>query len=120
MTVFDNVSSVELSCDMAGYVPPVSDLQWFRNDEVIQNSSNYTVLYRDGSRPSQGVSGLGPSVLSVLVITEPGAEDSGEYQCRTVSLGLSESVQLIVLGQFGDPTTQCSRLIFGTINIMLA
>ena len=82
---------------MAGYVPPVSDLQWFRNDEVIQNSSNYTVLYRDGSRHSQRpVSGLGPSVLSVLVITEPGVEDSGEYQCRIVSLGLSESVQLMV------------------------
>ena len=97
VTVFDNVSSVELSCDMAGYVPPVSDLQWFRDGVMIQNSSNYTVLYRDGSRHSlRPVSGQSPSVLSVLIITEPAVEDSGECQCRIVSLGLTESVQLMV------------------------
>ena len=97
VTVFDNVSSVELSCDMAGYVPLVSDLQWFRGNVMIQNNSKFTVLYQDGSRQAQRPdTGKGPSVVSILLITNPGLEDSGEYQCRIVSLGLSDSVQLMV------------------------
>ena len=97
MTVFDNVSSVKLSCEMAGYVPPVSDLQWFRGNVMIQNNSKFTVLYQDGSRQARRPDTRAESsVVSVLVITNPGVEDSGEYQCRIVSLGLSDSVQLMV------------------------
>ena len=50
LTVNSNVSSVQLSCDMAGYTPPTSDLQWFRNGSMLHNSSDYTILYRNGNQ----------------------------------------------------------------------
>ena len=65
MTVFSNVSSIRLSCDMAGFVPPVSDLQWFRNGMMLQNTSDYTILNEDGNRAAllPGTSQPGNSVL---------------------------------------------------------
>ena len=84
---------------MAGFVPPISDLQWFRNGMMLQNTSDYTILNEGGSRSAllPGSTQIGSSVLTVLMISEPQVEDSGEYQCRIVSLDMSESVQLTVL-----------------------
>ena len=99
VTVNSDVSSVQLSCEMAGYIPPSSDLQWFRNGSMLQNNSDYTILYRNGNGNalSPGAIGAGPSVLSVLVIADPQVQDTGEYQCVIVSLNISETVQLTVM-----------------------
>ena len=101
VTVNSNVSSVQLSCDMAGYIPPSSHLQWYRNGSILQNNSEYTILYRNGNRNAQlpGASVAGPSVVSVLVITDPQVQDTGEYQCVIVSLNISDTVQLTVLAE---------------------
>ena len=98
VTVNSSVSSVQLSCDMAGYIPPSSDLQWFRNGSMLQNNSDYTILYRNGNRNalSPGASGAGQSVVSVLVIADPQVHDTGEYQCVIVSLNISDTIQLTV------------------------
>ena len=107
LIVNSNVSTVQLSCDMAGYVPPTSDLQWYRNGSMLQNSSDYIILYRNGNRnallPSN--SRAGPSVVSVLVITDPQVQDTGEYQCVIVSLNISDIVQLTVLAELTTTVT---------------
>ena len=66
---------------------------------MLQNTSDYTILNEGGSRAAllPGSTQIDSSVLTVLMISEPQVEDSGEYQCRIVSLDMSESVQLTVL-----------------------
>ena len=66
---------------------------------MLQNNSDYTIMYRNGNGNalSPGASGAGPSVLSVLMITDPQVQDTGEYQCVIVSLNISETVQLMVI-----------------------
>ena len=99
MTVYSVASSVQLSCDMAGYVPGQSNLQWYRNGMMLQNSTKYTILYQGGNRSAVLPSGPGASILSVLVINNPRVEDSGEYECRIVSLGIKDSALLTVVNQ---------------------
>ena len=84
---------------MAGYSLPSSHLQWYRNRSILQNNSDYMILYRNGERDAllPGTSVAGPSVVSVLVITDPQVQDTGEYQCVIVSLNISDTVQLTVL-----------------------
>ena len=75
--------SVQLSCDMAGHVPPASDLQWFNNSitDAIQRGIKYSILYLNGTRIAQspGYSNIGPSILT---IKNPRIQDSREYQCK--------------------------------------
>ena len=107
LTVNSNVTSVQLSCDMAGYIPPSSHLQWYRNGSMLQNNSDYTILYRNGNRNAllPGALEPGPSVVSVLVITDPQVQDTGEYQCVIVSLNISDTVQLTVLAELTTTVT---------------
>ena len=99
VTVYSVASSVQLTCDMAGYVPGQSNLQWYRNDMMLQNSTKYTILYQGGNRSAVLPSGPGASILSVLVINNPRVEDSGVYECRIVSLGIKDSALLTVVNQ---------------------
>ena len=71
---------------------------------MLQNNSDYTILYRNGDRLAllPGTTVPGPSVVSVLVIIDPQVQDTGEYQCVIVSLNISDTVQLTVLA---EPTT---------------
>ena len=57
------------------------------------------ILYRNGERDAllPGIPVAGPSVVSVLVITDPQVQDTGEYQCVIVSLNISDTMQLTVL-----------------------
>ena len=97
--VYSVASSVQLSCDMAGYVPGQSNLQWYRNGMMLQNSTKYTILYQGGNRSAVLPSGPGASILSVLVINNPHVEDSGEYESRIVSLGIKDIALLTVVNQ---------------------
>ncbi|XP_019852931.1 PREDICTED: mitogen-activated protein kinase kinase kinase 5-like isoform X1 [Amphimedon queenslandica] len=91
--------AAELSCDMAGYVPPQSSLHWYRNGTRLTNTGRYSIVYRDGWRRAQKESkdGTSSSVLGVLVISSPTVQDSGQYQCRIEGYcHLTRSVQLTV------------------------
>ena len=111
VTVFNNVSLIQLSCDMAGFVPPVSDLQWFRNGMMLQNTSDHTIFNEVGNRAAllPGSSQPESSILSVLIIHDPQVEDSGEYQCRIVSLNMSEIIQLTVSSSLQPSSTLISE-----------
>ena len=81
------------------------------------------ILNEDGNRAAllPGTSQPGNSVLSVLVISEPQVEDSGEYQCRIVSLDMSESIQLTV-STLSSPSSSSSpspsKYLFASIHIV--
>ena len=91
--------AAELSCDMAGYVPPQSSLRWYRNGVLLTNSGRYSIVYRNGLRIAQkdGSNGTSRSILGVLVISPPMVQDSGQYQCRVEGYHhLTRSVRLTV------------------------
>ena len=99
VTVYSVASSVQLSCDMAGYVPGQSNLHWYRNGIMLQNSTKYTILYQGGNRSAVLPSGPGASILSVLVITNPRVEGSGVYECKIVSFSIKGIALLTVVNQ---------------------
>ena len=105
VTVFDNSSSVELSCDMAGYIPENNALQWYRNNQLVSVSSRVTVNYRDGLRyASRGFNSVNRSVESVLKFSPPETDDSGIYECRINGYESLEqqTIQLTVLSSFTE------------------
>ena len=112
--IYSVASSVQLSCDMAGYVPVQSDLQWYRNGMMLQNSTKYTILYQGGNRSAVLPSGPGASILSVLVINNPHVEDSGEYECRIVSLGIKDIALLTVVNQIPVTATTTTPVPIST------
>ena len=74
---------------------------------MLQNSSDYIILNRNGNGNAllPGATVAGPSVVSVLVITDPQVQDTGEYQCVIVSLNISDTVQLTVLAELTTTVT---------------
>ena len=68
---------------MAGYVPPNTSFRWYHNNQLIENNSKYTTIYRSGTRHAQqGGTNITDSVVAVLIIKSPQASDSGIYECR--------------------------------------
>ena len=83
MTVLDNITSVELSCDMAGFIPEDTALKWYKNNTLISSNSRVTVSYRNGLRKSFREFGFPVnSTEAVLTFTPPQTTDSGTYECR--------------------------------------
>ena len=77
------MTSTELTCEMAGYVPPNTSFRWYRNNRLLENNTKYTTIYRSGTRHAQqGGMNITDSVVTVLIITSLQANDSGMYECR--------------------------------------
>lgn len=99
----DTATEVELVCEMAGFIRPDEDLQWFRIDGVLssKNGERYTVTYREGQSNSaqNGGTETVPSRLSVLTVSRPQQSDSGVFECRLNEIALSAEIRLTVLGK---------------------
>ena len=108
VTAHSNDTQVELECEMALFIRPDEDLQWFRGSEMIVSGTNrHTVSYRNGSAEvvvnvtTFNIS----SRVSVLAISNPQLSDSGTYTCRILGTEQSADVQLSLEGVFPATST---------------
>ena len=85
VTTLDNETSVELSCDMAGFIPVDTALTWYMNNQQVSVDNRVSVSYRDGSFLSgRGFKNINKSVESILSFKPPQLTDSGTYECRII------------------------------------
>ena len=97
INTYTNATSVELNCDMAGYVPPDSYLRWYHNNNLIEDTYKYSTIYKPGRyRAQKGGNSTSESVLSTLIIRSPTLNDTGKYECRVHDYNLTATVQLNV------------------------
>ena len=95
----ENDSEVELSCEMADFIRPDHDLQWWREDELV--TDNRTIVYYRDGQPHAAQNGGNETVhsrVSVLRISDPEVADSGTYICRIEGTDHSVYIQLTVEG----------------------
>ncbi len=100
MTILDNASFVELSCDMSDYIRPDDQLQWFRDGEMITSGqARQQITFKNGNANQGQLGGLSTqsSRVSVLTISNPILSDTGTYNCRVI--GTTESVDIELLVQ---------------------
>ena len=98
VVIFDNATSVSLSCEMSLYLRPDEDLQWFRGGQLISDTNErYTITYTDGTEEGQfGSDTIGNSRVSTLVISQPQPSDSANYTCAIRNTEQSQDIQLTV------------------------
>ena len=114
VTAHSNDTQVELECEMALFIRPDEDLQWFRGSEMIVSGTNrHTVSYRNGSAEVvvNATTFNISSRVSVLAISNPQLSDSGTYTCRILGTEQSADIQLTVEGIFpATPTTSVAAI----------
>ena len=116
--IYTNATSVELNCDMAGYVPPNTHLRWYRNNSLIEDTNRYSTVYRPGRyRAQKGRNATSNSVLSVLIIKSPTLNDTGVYECRIADYNLTGTVYLNVTSLL--PTVTC-MLVYNTDFVIIS
>ncbi len=99
VTILDNASFVELSCDMSNYIRPDDQLQWFRDGKMITSGqARRQITFMDGTESGQ-LGGLVTQSLrvSMLTISNPVLSDTGPYNCRV--MGTTESVDIALIVQ---------------------
>ena len=97
------LQSVELECEASGYIRPDSDIQWFRENQLLAEGEKYNVTFRDG-RPDAAQIGLNetaPSRVSILAIARVEKSDSDVYSCQSVATGAIDSTHLYVEAERG-------------------
>ena len=89
-----------LRCEMADFIRPDEDLQWFRGEQQITNGSRHAVTYEDGTPEAaqNGGAFVGPARVSVLTISNPVAADSEMYTCQVQGTNVSADMQLFIGG----------------------
>ena len=103
LSVFDNVTSAELKCDMAGFIPEDSALKGYRNDELVVEDERVTVSYTLGKRSAaRGDTMNVNSTVSVLIFTDPNKNDTGEYECRIEGYDLPIQTLQLTVEQIDD------------------
>ena len=85
--ISNGTESIELRCEMSGYIEPDTNLQWFRNGERITGDGDekYDIHFEEGNKLSifNGVETQSRvSVLVVLDFQQP--SDAGCYECKTL------------------------------------
>lgn len=86
--------------------PPVSEVQWIKNGEVITinatvtNGSRVTNIFYNGS-------------LSQLSITSASAQDSGKYTCNVTNKvnGTIDSTSIVIQGMYTMFITCCTTFL---------
>ena len=101
---YDTATEIKLTCEMAGFIRPDEDLQWFKIDGILSSNvgERYTVTYREGQQPNGAQDGGNetvPSRLSVLTISLPQESDSGPFVCRLNETATSAEIHLTVLSE---------------------
>lgn len=94
LTVTNETESIELRCEMSGYIEPDGNLQWIRNGQrVTDDSDKYEIHFEEGNRSSVLSGEETLSRLSVLVVLDFVLQsDAGCYECKTLSSENSASV----------------------------
>jgi hypothetical protein len=83
----DATESVQLGCEMKGFLRPDEDLLWYKDHEPLippTKGRSYSVAFKNGT-PGTGQDGRNETVhsrLSVLTIKHPKVDDSGVYSCK--------------------------------------
>ena len=125
INTYTNATSVELNCDMAGYVPPDSYLRWYHNNNLIEDTYKYSTIYRPGRyRAQKKGNTTSESVLSILIIRSPTLNDTGKYECRVHDYNLTATVQLSLPTIYSTVSTNTaaalsytpSPTIYSTVN----
>ena len=87
-------TSVQLACNLSGYVPSSVQVRWFQeNGNETRNSSKYSISMHSqhGNEEIGGVA----SQLSILTVYNTLLSDSGIYTC--VLLNSTAPINLVVL-----------------------
>ena len=81
-----STESVQLGCEMKGFLRPDEDLLWYKEHQLLipSEGGRYSVTIKDGTLGA-GQDGRNETVhsrLSVLNIKHPTASDSGVFSCK--------------------------------------
>ena len=107
MTAFSTDNSVELTCEMSGFIRPDESLTWEGPDgRIIMSGNSFLNNASSPEAAADGSDDLVPSRISTLVISNPVASDSGNYTCRVSDTLQSVTIELFVNGSVTlDPMT---------------
>lgn len=110
-------SSVELGCEMSGYLRPDEDIQWYKDDHPFSlKGVRHSFSIKEGTIGA-GQNGGNETIhsrLSVLTIRRPTVADSGVYGCRVRGTTAETSMSLTVAAP--QVTGEGMRLIIITKN----
>ena len=107
VTAFSIDNSVELTCEMSGFIRPDEFLTWVGPDgQTISSGISFSNNASSPQAAADGSALLVPSRISTLVISNPIASDSGNYTCRVSDTLQSVTIKLFVNGSVTlDPMT---------------
>ena len=91
--------SIQLGCEMMGFLRPDKDLQWYNGSQLLPlEGANHSVIVKEGT-PGAGQSGQNGTVhsrLSVLNINNPTVADSGVYSCKVRGTNTEATMSLTI------------------------
>ena len=100
--------SVTLGCELYGYAGGSPEIEWMLNNELIENDSKFTINVVEGNRTLQtGGDVPGPSIVSLLTISDPTTSHTGLYVCA-VNLGGDSDLATVMLTVLIRPTGMCT------------
>ena len=107
VTAFSTDNSVELTCEMSGFIRPDESLTWVGPEgQTITSGISFSNNASSPEAAADGSDVLVPSRISTLVISNPVASDSGNYTCRVSDTLQSVTIELFVNGSVTlDPMT---------------
>lgn len=95
----DTTKSVQLGCEMTGYLRPDEDLAWYKGNYLLPlKGATYSVIFMEGT-PGAGQNGENGTVhgrLSMLNINHPTVADSGVYRCKIRGTNTEATMSLAI------------------------
>ena len=107
VTALSTDDSVELTCEMSGFIRQDESLTWVGPEgQTITSGISFLNNASSPEAAADGSDVLVPSRISTLVISNPVASDSGNYTCRVSDTLQSVTIELFVNGSVTlDPMT---------------
>ena len=92
--------SVQLGCEMKGFLRPDEDLLWYKEQKLLipTEGGTYSVIVKDGTLGA-GQDGRNETVasrLSVLSIKHPKVGNSGVYSCKVRGTDAEANILMMV------------------------
>ena len=104
--------SVTLGCELYGYAGGAQEIEWMTNNERIANDSEFTITVVEGSLTLQnGGDTPGPSMVSLLTISNPTTSHAGSFIC-TVNLGGDSEIKTLTLNVMDSPSPPTGKHSF--------